>query len=498
MGLIRGNYLDAKQIQTIADLRDVEGFDGASVQVLGYYESGDGGGGPVRVWKHSGVAGTYVDNGGSIIVPTGGDGSAAWLWDHSGPVNVKWFGAKGDGVSDDTVAIQNSVEKFKSVIIPQGIYKITSGIDFSYTDYIESHSVTFKADFTAGVAVTYSAPTGSLVENKKLLGSLLVDWVTKDWTKDKISFYFQNVYNSEFHIGSLKATRGVVCIGDESGTVHNDFHLSMMFTNLVGVYLGSKTATGWCNANRFHGGFFFGDGNPTGSLFASIAGHIYIESTPYQCNGNSFLRPSLEWGNTTGGFRLARLGGILNRLSVGYCEISTGDTTWIEDKGTQNFIDATRTPYLTGYDSSLSGSNNRIDVSGATEPWVAGPSGFYDVGTWSQTYKNSSDTKSTMALINTSGPSLRLKNASSSSSPSFQILNTNDSVGVSIPATGIWTVWNGSKKIVWMTPVAPISGAYTLGDIAYNSEPSAGGVVGWVCVASGTPGTWKSFGTISA
>lgn len=36
------------------------------------------------------------------------------------------------------------------------------------------------------------------------------------------------------------------------------------------------------------------------------------------------------------------------------------------------------------------------------------------------------------------------------------------------------------------------------GDIAFNRAPVAGGTAGWVCVASGTPGTWKPFGVISA
>ena len=97
------------KVATIAALRLLPVVADKAVQPLGYYAAGDGGGGPVRVGKTGAAPGTYVDNGGSIIVPTGGDGSGAWVWEHSGPVSVKWFGAKGDGVADDTAAIQAAI-----------------------------------------------------------------------------------------------------------------------------------------------------------------------------------------------------------------------------------------------------------------------------------------------------------------------------------------------------------------------------------------------------
>ena len=43
---------------------------------------------------------------------------------------------------------------------------------------------------------------------------------------------------------------------------------------------------------------------------------------------------------------------------------------------------------------------------------------------------------------------------------------------------------------------APTTGSWLRGDIVDNTNPSAGGVLGWVCVASGTPGTWVPFGAI--
>ncbi|MBP3887759.1 MAG: right-handed parallel beta-helix repeat-containing protein [Cellulosilyticum sp.] len=44
----------------------------------------------------------------------------------------------------------------------------------------------------------------------------------------------------------------------------------------------------------------------------------------------------------------------------------------------------------------------------------------------------------------------------------------------------------------------PSTGSHIKGEIVYNSNPSAGGNIGWVCVTSGSPGTWKAFGSIEA
>lgn len=44
---------------------------------------------------------------------------------------------------------------------------------------------------------------------------------------------------------------------------------------------------------------------------------------------------------------------------------------------------------------------------------------------------------------------------------------------------------------------APTEGYHTLGEVVYNTSPASGSPVGWVCIETGNPGTWKEFGTIS-
>jgi len=46
-------------------------------------------------------------------------------------------------------------------------------------------------------------------------------------------------------------------------------------------------------------------------------------------------------------------------------------------------------------------------------------------------------------------------------------------------------------------PNIPSTGVYNKGDIVWNENPIAGSNVGWICVVSGTPGQWKTFGAIS-
>ena len=55
---------------------------------------------------------------------------------------------------------------------------------------------------------------------------------------------------------------------------------------------------------------------------------------------------------------------------------------------------------------------------------------------------------------------------------------------------------NGNK--VTKGSAIPLMGTWGIGDICYNTAPIAGGFIGWVCITAGTPGTWKTFGAITA
>ena len=53
----------------------------------------------------------------------------------------------------------------------------------------------------------------------------------------------------------------------------------------------------------------------------------------------------------------------------------------------------------------------------------------------------------------------------------------------------------GGKKFI-NAAMAPTSGIWNKGDIAWNSQPEDTGFVGWICITGGKPGEWKPFGYI--
>lgn len=59
------------------------------------------------------------------------------------------------------------------------------------------------------------------------------------------------------------------------------------------------------------------------------------------------------------------------------------------------------------------------------------------------------------------------------------------------------TLQRGSEEHTYYGTAAPASGFWSQGTKVISRYPAAGGHVGWVCVAAGTPGTWKTFGPVT-
>lgn len=133
---VRGTAASAPfKVETISALKAItaaQRFNGQQVEVANRSTANDGGSGTFYFDGSS----SATDNGGTILAPTGGSGR--WLRVYSGPVNVKWFGALGNGATDDSSAIQNAIAvatgttsspwtgNSNVVWLPPGVYAVAS------------------------------------------------------------------------------------------------------------------------------------------------------------------------------------------------------------------------------------------------------------------------------------------------------------------------------------------------------------------------------------
>lgn len=81
-------------------------------------------------------ASSETENIGTIVAPNSGTGR--WKRIYSGALNLKWFGAKGDGVTDDSTAVQAALDFVGiaggKVFVPAGRYLLNTAILLPVTD----------------------------------------------------------------------------------------------------------------------------------------------------------------------------------------------------------------------------------------------------------------------------------------------------------------------------------------------------------------------------
>lgn len=177
-------YLN-RVVNSIADLRSIKSSLYTRVFVTGYYSPGDGGGG--HYW-YDPTDTTSADNGGTVIVAT--DGGRWHLELFSQSISLKQFGALGDGITDDTAAIQSvlnyaltqtQANKNIEIIVPMGAY-LHGPVSFDPAAFKGYGRVRVKGTFGASVLLSSVATqTGVFWKIGKYGGyGSGADWVFED------------------------------------------------------------------------------------------------------------------------------------------------------------------------------------------------------------------------------------------------------------------------------------------------------------------------------
>lgn len=126
----------------------LRGFTSAAlpiVYVTGATTAADGGQG----WFYVDPSDTTsLDNGGTIIVA----GTLRWKRLYTGPIYPEWFGAKGDGTTDNSAAFASLIALAKPIQgVPGAVYGLATPLDFSGIANFSMTGCTFK-DLSPGGA----------------------------------------------------------------------------------------------------------------------------------------------------------------------------------------------------------------------------------------------------------------------------------------------------------------------------------------------------------
>ena len=121
--------IGSTQVQSFNSIAALQLRSGTTIanaaKTLGYYAAGDGGGNEFY-WSSTSVA---TDNGGTVIKPTSVSGAGRWLAVDTSYITPEMFGAYGDGVHDDTEAINKAIAALSAsgggVLYFDGIYRLT-------------------------------------------------------------------------------------------------------------------------------------------------------------------------------------------------------------------------------------------------------------------------------------------------------------------------------------------------------------------------------------
>lgn len=171
----------ARFYNSVANMKlDSELKAGQVCKTLGYYSINDGGGAyyVIRAKQDS-----DVDNGGSIHELA--SGLVAELIVENGTVNVEQFGAKGDGETDDTQAIQKALDSNKSkYIVFNKDYKITAGLRLSRSNVILKGicgTIYYYGYGSTGVGLTITGIDANNYINSVVIDGLKLDFVHQEY-----------------------------------------------------------------------------------------------------------------------------------------------------------------------------------------------------------------------------------------------------------------------------------------------------------------------------
>jgi hypothetical protein len=234
--------------------------------------------------------------------------TSQWNCDSSIPGSVKWWGATGNGSTDDTTAIQNAITAMQAiggtVYFPQGCYKVTTGLTAS--GHIKLSGAGSQGDSGGGFAAhgvtTCSTTAGSVITCANNISCFVAT--------TNLSVQIENLQFS--YLGTANANTVAITLQAVAGAGNANTQSSIRNVMVTGGDIG-VTFTNCLNFN-FTDNF----------VLYQITGAMVVNSPNFPSFQQATIGNNLFWGAATAGYSshlLVQAGGDLrivnNKFSTG-------------------------------------------------------------------------------------------------------------------------------------------------------------------------------------
>lgn len=201
VGVAQAQQAGVREVENIAALQLQVQDVSRTRFVKGYLNAGDGAS-SLFVFTNTALAtnlGTRIQ----VIGKT-----YSWERVHDGLINIRWFGARGDGVTDDTATIQDAIDYCAAnnftVVIPSGTFSVASSVNLRDNSKIIGTSTTSILFGNATIiTVSIASKTNVLLRDFQIAGSSATQ--LKINTSQNVRVENVSVSGATLNFGSLTA-----------------------------------------------------------------------------------------------------------------------------------------------------------------------------------------------------------------------------------------------------------------------------------------------------
>lgn len=415
------------------------------------------------------------------------------------PINVLDFGADNTGVSDSTTKIQSAIDATPDgglVYLPPGVYKISSPLQISKS--IHLHSTTDTAAIVCFSCNGIFINKCQKVEITNIEIAQNVRYSSSPNTYIGIYVDGDNLSRPQWHVYD-----NVFIDGFETGIVTNWIWATLF--NKITVLYGKNglKANGLSVNNQVTNCAFNGDNTGIG---------LFLDGSSAASEG-WMISNSLFYANAIGIFGYGYTHVLVSNCIIDFCYTQgiliqnsptdfagnwciannyiamAGGTAAIHQYNTisnfQNRGNQISNNHILSYYGTVCSYGVLLEQAYSINNSICNNS-FWKFSVYDIAATHGPTTISNNMCLSTLAVNISAANAS-----------VSNNVGVVLKTSAALSTNIGGINYT-SSDAAPLTGTWFQGDVCWNIYATAGGTPGWVCVSSGTPGTWKAMANLAA